>query len=210
MPNIIFQLVGGLGKVMGAMSIPFPEADPMTDGVILPGSALGEVLWLRPRLLWSLGRNGESVWVTRSDSLNLTEISLSGDTLHQVVSTHRFGRFTSAQRHAIRRANQELGRTASFVPLLVQGVHALEDGKVLAQIGDDMNVPGQTVDVFGPEGVWLGTLSPEIPINHRSELASRGDTLLYVGVGAFDTPVVVKAVLEQQARPEGRCRNTPT
>lgn len=200
-PEIVFNLVSPSGEVISATSARAPASDPLTGGVIPPRSAVREVVWLLPALRWTLARDGRSVWLSRSDSLHLIQLSLSGDTLQDAVATHRTGRFTSAQRESIRRANRELGRRGEFTPHLVQGLHALDDGRVLAQIGDDMESPGHVLDVFDQEGRWLGAVIPEVPVNHRSELGSRGDTLVYVGVGEYDVPVIVKAVLDEAEAP---------
>lgn len=194
-PRLRFLEVDTLGAVRDSLSISLPPVD-MLSGIIRPGSSLGEVSGLRPLLRWTYARDGRSIWTTRSDSLTLIQLSPGGDTLRVVRHHHRSARFTPDQREAIAKANHELGREGHFVPVLVQALYTLEDGRVLAQIGSSTKDPGHEFDVFGADGRLLGTLTTPLSIDHRSEIASRGDTLLVTVLGAYDVPIVVKAVLE--------------
>jgi hypothetical protein len=137
----------------------------------------------------------ESVWLARSDSLTLVEVNLAGDTIRRIQTDHRGAEFTAAQLEAVRRANRELGYDGGFVPIIVQALHALNDGRVLVQIGGDMATPGRELDMFSAEGRFLGTVHTPFPLHHRSVLGSRGDTLYVHALGAFEIPLVVKAVI---------------
>ena len=190
--------VDSLGNVRDSLQIDLPQfRDPLRGGVILPGSALQEVVGLFPHLRWGLAPNGASIWLSRSDSLALLQIDLSGDTLSRVRFSGRVASFTNEQRVAIGRANRELGRDAEFVPILVQAVHVLNDGRVLVQIGNTMETPGREFELFDRSGSWLGTVQSPFAVQPESVLASRGDTLLVSAVGELDVPLLIKAVLEQ-------------
>ena len=184
------------GVILDSLRIKQPSMDSLGNGPIRPGSAIRDVVWLRPHLLWSLARDGQSLWLTRSDSLRLFQLSLAGDTIRVVRATHRVAEFTRAQREAIRRANQEMGRAGTFTPILVQAIHALEDGRVIVQIGNTMSEPGREFELFDRRGNWLGTVHAPFRVSHRSELASRGDTLLVAALGELDVPLLMKAVLK--------------
>lgn len=114
-------------------------------------------------------------------------------------AAHRTAELTAEQRTAIRRATRELGRRAAVAPQLIQAVHALSGGRVILHIGNERSSPGRELDLFGADGEWLGTLEPRLPVNHRSELDSRGDTILFMAVGRLDAPVLTKAVIERDS-----------
>ena len=197
-PTVRFVRVDTTGVVRDTFPVEVPQLDMLGGGPIRPGSPLTEVVWLRPILWWTFARDGRSVWMSRSDSLVLVQVTLRGDTLRRVVTGHRRGEFTKAQRDAIRRANHELGREGAFAPLLVQAIHGLDDGRLLIQIGSDMREPGREFDLFSAEGSLIGSVSAPFRIHHRSELSSRGDTLLLVAVGEYDVPLLIKAILERR------------
>lgn len=198
-PNVRILLMDSTGVIEDSVRFRLPDADDLGGGIIRPGSALLEVLGLRPHLHWSLARDGKSIWLVRSDSLSLVQLSATGDTLRHVYLSHRTGTFTREQRESIRRANRELDRDGDFVPMLVQAVHALNDGRVLVQIGNTSE-PGREFELFDSTGRWLGTVHAPFAVHHRSELASRGDTLLVSAVGELDVPLLIKAVLKPSNR----------
>jgi hypothetical protein len=189
-----------LGKVKKVLGLALPDRDRLS-GPVPSGSAVQAVVGLLPSLRWTLSSSGPSVWLARSDSLNLLRLGLDGDTLSHVRSTHRRAAFTSGQLEAIRLANRELGRVVDFVPVLVQALHAMADGRVLAQIGTDVLEPGRELDMFAPSGVLLGTIRAPFAIHHRSELGSSGDTLFVHAVGEYDVPLLIKAVIEPISAP---------
>lgn len=189
-----------LGNVRRVLSLALPDRDRLS-GPVRAGSAVQAVVGLLPSLRWTLSRSGPSVWLARSDSLNLIRLALNGDTVSQIRSAHRRAGFTRDQREAIRLANRQLGRVVDFVPILVQALHAMADGRVLAQIGTDAREPGRELDMFAPSGALLGTIRAPFAIHHRSELDSRGDTLFVHAVGDYDVPLLIKAVIEPVAAP---------
>jgi len=192
--------VDSVGNVRDSLSIELPQfRDPLRGGVILPGSPLSAVAGLFPHLSWGMAPDGASIWLSRSDSIALLQIGLTGDTLSRVRFRGRVATFTNEQRTAIGRANRELGRAAEFVPVLVQAVHILSDGRVLVQISNTVETPGREFELFDRSGSWLGTVRSPFAVQPESVLASRGDTLLVSAVGELDVPLLIKAVL----RPSG-------
>lgn len=194
-PDLRFMRVDTTGQVRDSFAIRLPELDLLT-GIIRPGSAVQQVTGLRPFLRWTLTRDGRAIWVSRSDSLVLIQLGATGDTLKAVRHTHRVARFTAEQELAIKRANRELGREGRFASVLVQALHALSDGRLLAQITPREAGSHSEMDLFGADGSYLGVVRSPLDIDHRSELASRGDTLFLPVLGDFDIPMVVKAVIE--------------
>jgi len=180
---------------------PRVELDGRELALPMPGSELGEafsaVNGLRPTIRWSFTKDGKSVWVVRSDSMVLVHLAMTGDTLAQVRLHHRSAAFNSAQGQAVDRINRLLGYDAGYAPILVQAIHVLDDGRVLLQIGSSWTESGQEFDVLDPRGRLLGTVKAPFKVHHRSEMASRGDTLLVPAVGEYDVPLLVKALLKR-------------
>lgn len=186
--------VDSLGNIQSEVYLSQPDRPQL--GIIRQDSAIRDVIHLLPALRWTFSGSGRSVWLARSDSLRLLEVNLEGDTLRVVRAEHRSAEFSKEQIVAVRRANRQLGRDGGFKPPLVQALHALRDGRVLVQIGGDGTESGQEFDMFSAEGHLLGTIHAPFRIHHRSVLDSRGDTLFVHTLGAFDTPVIVKAVIQ--------------
>ncbi len=189
----VFQ-VDATGEIQGATEVEWPPFDARGGGPLIPGSARSAVAALQPVLRWTYARDGESVWLARSDSLNLVRISLAGDTLAAAAHSHRLAEFTDEELEAIDRANHEAGREVDYAPILIRSLHALDDGRVLVLLRSDADDRSE-LDVFSPRGAFLGTLHTPFVVHPRSEFASRGDTLLLPVVGDLDVPEIVKAVL---------------
>jgi hypothetical protein len=197
-----------LGAVQDSLVFVRSHSARLPVGFVMPGSELSRsltaVAGLQARSYWAYSRDAQSIWLARSDSLSLFQVSLSGDTIRRVRTTHRRAEFTPAQRDAIRRANRLLGEDGDFSPILVQRLHVLEDGRVLVQLGNDWSTPGREFELFDSTGTWLGSVMAPFAVHHRSELASRGDTLLVSAVGQLDVPLLIKAVLKPAGEDEMR------
>jgi hypothetical protein len=156
-----------------------------------------------------MSTDGPSIWVARVDSLDFTELSVHGDTLRRVEARHRSGEFTAQQRDDIRRVQHTMREPGRFSPLLIQTIHGLDGGRLLVQVGDEWSDPSRVLDLYGADGILKGVVHASIPINNRPELSSRGDTILFVGVGEYDIPVLVKAVLTERGQRLQGGRDTP-
>jgi hypothetical protein len=104
---------------------------------------------------------------------------------------------TAQQLEDIRAARHEMRNPGNFAAVLIQSIHGIDGGRVLVQVGRDPDEPSSEFDLYSPEGVLEGVVHSPIPVHHRSELSSRGDTILFIGVGEYDVPLLVKAVLER-------------
>lgn len=186
-----------LGHELSRLPIRMPPRDELTGLPLRPGSPLLRAVWYRPRLVWSPGSHGDQVWTGRSDSLVFVQRSIRGDTILVIEGTHRAGRFTPDERRLLRQASGELGREADFSPILVHALYVMDDGHLLVQVAGQLNSPTGLLDVYDPEGVFLGTVEAPFPIHHRSQLSLRGDTIVAVTLGELDVPYVVKAVIRR-------------
>lgn len=149
-----------------------------------------------PRLVWSLAPDG-TIWFGRTDSLRLIHLSPEGDTLRIVEANHREGVFTESEETLLEKARHDLDVAVDFIPAVLQSIHVLEDGHVLAQIADEMNEPGRVFDVFDPDGRFLGSMTWPFAPHPKAEHTTRGDTIVSLTLGEFDVPYLVWGVLER-------------
>jgi hypothetical protein len=152
-----------------------------------------------PRLVWTLGPDG-TLWQGRTDSLRLTQRTLEGNTLRIVETQHRESSFSAAEQELVDRALRETDGDAVLAPAVLQEIYVLPDGHVLAQIPDEMNVPGEVMDVFDPQGRFLGSMRWPFAPHPRSLPAFKGDTVIAVTLGELDVPYVVRATLKRPRR----------
>ena len=197
-PTIKFFRTDTLATPIDSFSLKVPEIG--TGGILRPGTVEARVAWLRPFLRWTIPTGGASIWLARTDTLGLTQVSVHGDTLRRVEARHRTPSFTKEQRKDIRLAEHRMRNPGNFAPVLVQAVHGIDGGRLLVQIGRDPTASSSEFDLYGANGVLQGVVHSTIPMHNQSELSSRGDTILFMGVGEYDVPILVKAVLERRRR----------
>ncbi len=197
--------VDTLGQIVDSLSIPNPDLPPSVMGIVLrPGSPTREAVGrFLPLLIWTLAPDG-TVWTAISDDLRLVQLNLKGDTLRIVETDHRHPTFTPLEQDLVDRARRELGRDASFVRQVIQAIHVLDDGHVLVQIAAEMDAAGDTLDVFDPEGRFLGSMGTGFALHPRAVPALVGDTLVGVTLGEFDVAYVVRATIRRGKEPNGR------
>lgn len=175
-----------------------PSGEPLLSFMTSDTTSLALRRFL-PQLKWVVAHDG-SVWHARSDSLRLIHRSPDGDTLKVVQATHRRAAFSDAEGRMVEHARTDLDRKMEFAPQLIQAIYPLDDGHVMVQIPDEMNQPGTEMDVFDPEGIFLGSVRWPFPPHPRSLSALRGDTIYAVTIDSLDVPYVVRAII---SRPEG-------
>lgn len=144
----------------------------------------------RPRLRWTLSPDG-TIWMATSDSLRLIHRSLEGDTLRVVETGHRPPTFSPTEQRAVERVSRTF-EDVELAPTVIQSLHASDDGLLYVQISGELGQPGHEVDVFGAQGEYLGTFELELTIQPLSQSHFVGGYFSYVGVGAYDIPVVVR------------------
>lgn len=141
----------------------------------------------------------DHAWIADSRALVLTKVSLEGDTLAVIRTTHRDNLTLSREgekiiREALDRTGQDEAESA-YGREVVQAIHELDDGHVLVLIESEVGAPGHQIDVFDPEGRFLGTLDPGLNIDPRSSLVSRGDTIYAVGLDEFGVRSLARMTL---------------
>jgi len=151
------------------------------------------------RLRWSSGLKGHT-WIAHKGELRLTKVELrSGDTLRIVETTHRPKEdLSQREMERLDRLLQRGGSSAGAFPLvnpIVDAVHETEDGHVLVQIVETVGEPSTILDVFSPDGVFMGALG--VPFNlpsHGQGLTTiSGNLILTVTQDRLGVPSVIVA-----------------
>lgn len=175
--------------------MPFPDR----PRVFLPhGFDRNLVLYLNSQV-WTVAPD-MTVWVAHTGQLRLVHLDLNGDTLAVVETRHRDSSLDSENRNRVIREFAKLGVDESeYEPVrpVVQAIHVLDGGTVLVQIVEEVGQPSSLFDVFDPEGRYLGELRLGFRMTQLGLPATRGDTIVAVGIGAMDVPFVVRVVLER-------------
>ncbi len=197
--RIHFVRIDSLGEIKDSLPpVATHEIPTWMGGLpIRPGSAMAEAVGpFLPRVDWAFGNSG-TIWHAPSDELRLVHRALSGDTIRIVETVHRPGSFTRAEAELIDGAEAEVARSIPFVPQVIEGLHVMQDGYVLAQIAGELNAPGSTFDVFDPEGRYLGPLDSRLAVHPYSVAAIVGDTLLAITLGELDVPFLVRLTIHR-------------
>lgn len=131
--------------------------------------------------------------------------SVEGRALRIVETTHRPQRLSPAERGRMARELEGRGLTVhdpeALAFPLVQAIHVLPDGHVWVQIrGEALDNASRTLDVFDPEGRFLGTVEAPFRLARLGIPAARGDTLAALVLEELDIPFVVRATIERPTR----------
>lgn len=180
----------------------YPELPAALTGV--PSAMLGEEMRqaarsFLPRLVWALAADG-SFWTAASGEYRLIHRTPEGDTIRVVEATHRSPEFTDTESELISRACRGFRGDVSpsdFKKTIVHAIHPMDDGHLLVQIAGEMKAQTSILDVFDPEGRFLGEIDIGYPMQTNAMHAIRGDTLLAVTLGDLDVPYIVKTVLHR-------------
>lgn len=155
----------------------------------------------RPGLKHTLTSDGR-LWFTDSDHYRPILRTLAGDTVRIVETSHRGGALGRTDEQLIERELRKVGAATSgyrFGRQVVQGLHTLDDGHLLVLIepgpGDDARV----IDIFDPQGRFLGTAVLAFTVDRRVAPAFRGDTMIAVTRDELGVQYIVRAVLERGA-----------
>jgi hypothetical protein len=151
-----------------------------------------------PKLIYAVTPTG--IWFAHSDRLRLVHRTFDGDTLHVAEPSHRDDlRVPDDVARALQQELREKGvrRDEVFARPVVQSLHVLDDGHVLAQIEETLGANGATLDVFSPDGRFLGSLDLGFPLDAASPMVSRGDTLFAVGLDEIDAKFLRRMVLRR-------------
>jgi hypothetical protein len=174
-------------------------SNPRRPGFVpLPPNVDRTLLEHLPSLRWAIAPDG-TVWSAESGDLRLIQTTLRGDTLRVVETRHRSTNVSRTVRRQIEAELDRVGISRSDYTLarpIVQALHVMSDGHILVQIGEGAgHYSGRILDVFDPEGRFLGTMDLGFNLTAVGFPALRGDTLVGVTLGEFDVPYVVRATI---------------
>ena len=161
--------------------------------------ALDAARHFQPHWLYGLAPDG-TLWIMQSNRLRLTNITLEGDTLRSIESSHRQPRRGEAELSRIRDELRAAGIDVSAYelgPQIAQSVNVLADRHIAVQIESRAGEPGRLFDIFEPDGRYVGELDLGFAANPDIPWFSRGDTVVVVERGEADVNFIVKLVLRR-------------
>ncbi len=182
-----------------AAALPWPDRGPVPEGVVfvtLPQEAKTALGSFLPRQLWALGPDG-SIWEAESDELRLVQRSPAGDTLRIIETSHRARAFTPEEQAVVDAARRDLDSAIDLKPRILTALFVLPDGHVLAHLNGELSTPSDSVDVFDPEGRWLGSMAMPGALDLGGLAAARGDAIAGAARGKLDTSVVIRATIRR-------------
>jgi hypothetical protein len=173
------------------------QEGPQVARAVAPGRQIAG--HYRPKLIYAV--TPMHLWHADSRELLLVQRTHAGDTTLIVETKHRDDlRLSSADERAILEDLRRLGldpREAPYSRQVIQSMHVLEDGHLLVQIEERFAENGSALDVFDPEGHFLGTLDLGFALDPQSVLAMRGDTLYAVGLDEMDAKFIAKLIIHR-------------
>jgi hypothetical protein len=189
-PFLRVDTTGAIADSLAAVAVPTRRlgTPPM------PSDFDTSVLAYLPNVLWALAPDG-TLWLAESGSLRLIQRTMSGDTLRIVETSHRNAELSGSTRRMVDRELSKLGSNLEYdlVRPVVESLDVLSDGHVLVRIVEEVGVDSDLVDVFDPEGRYLGPLRLGFQLSRRNMSAFAGDTIIAVAIGEYDVPYVVRA-----------------
>lgn len=160
------------------------------------GPALKSLRPFRPRLVHAVAHDGQ-IWFANSGEYRLFQRTLSGDTVRVISTRHRELSLLPEEERQIDEALAKGRISRSDLDLtlgrqIIQAIYVLDDGHLLVLIEDETGKDGRVLDIFDPEGRFLGSLRSEYPIHSDAISALRGDTLIVVSQDELDVQHVVR------------------
>lgn len=199
----LYLRVDTLGRLVDtAAAIPTPGLPPALRNIrAMPTWESFRLVTARhiPRLRWTLARDG-TTWSAVSGQLRLARTTRSGDTVRIVETSHRPAEFDAEDRAIIAAGLAEAGLSRADIELVrpvVGAIHAMDDGHILVEIIERVGEEPGTIDVFDPEGFFLGTVDLGFRLHSRNIPAIVGDTIIAVTPGDLDLPYLVRATIER-------------
>ncbi len=163
------------------------------------GNRMSASVPFSPRLVWRRDHGGD-VWVGTSDRYSIARMSFEGDTLRVVERDFEPVPVTAAER------DTALGRLKWFTdqggkvdasripgekPAFV-GVYPDEAGYLWVFPSSPQAAEGTTLDVFDPEGRYLGQVRSAAELSAFLPFLVRGDRLYVVETDELEVPYVVR------------------
>lgn len=139
-----------------------------------------------------------SLWYGLTSSFSVERISADGDVIDAVRVPEAEFEFSAAERREVEDGLAAQGLRwdeASPVRRQIAKVIPHPGGLLMFQRYDEFGEVSRRVDVVKPKEGLIGSFELDYPIHWRSRPVMRADTLFYVGVGEYDVPHVVKAIV---------------
>ncbi|MCY4398794.1 MAG: 6-bladed beta-propeller [Gemmatimonadetes bacterium] len=201
---VLYLRVDSVGQIIDTVAVA-PKSPPLPTGFqavfIRPSqeSLQFVVNHYIPRLRWSLAPDG-TIWSASTGRLRLVQTTPRGDTIRIVETSHRTPTFDRADRKAIADGLAEggiSGQDAGLVRPVVNEIYVTDGGHILVGIVEKVGDAPSLLDVFSPEGYFLGSVDLGFGIPRRNLPALVGDTIIAVTPGIFDVPYLVRATIKR-------------
>ena len=200
---VLYLRVDSVGQIIDTVAVvPRPPLAPGFQNVMLRPSQESLRFLVNhyiPRLRWSLAPDG-TIWSALTGRLRLVQTTPGGDTIRVVETSHRTPTFDRADRKAIADGLAEGGisrQDAGLVRPVVNEIYVTDDGHVLVGIIEKVGDDPSLLDVFSPEGYFLGSVDLGFGLPRRNLPALVGDTIIAVTPGVFDVPFLVRATIRR-------------
>lgn len=177
----------------------FPGAPIRGFGRNAPESVLALARYV-PQLIFTVAPDG-TLWLAYSNRYQLIQRTLVGDTIQVIDASHRpVPPLSPADERILReglllvdveRAEFAYGRQ------LLRFIHVLADGHVMIGLEDDPGRGVSTIDILTSHGDYEGSLLLPVPLDAQSQIASRGDTIVFVTRDALEVASVVHASIRK-------------
>jgi sugar lactone lactonase YvrE len=183
-----------------AWIVEMPRRGSVGTQPVPPRSAFAQVVrHYLESLVWTLGAKG-SLWVAPTGGAQLINLTPEGDTLRVVHVSHRPRALTDDDVNLVDEAVRETGISRSalnIVPDAIQFMRVTGDGHLLVFVKQDAAGAASTVEVYDPEGRYLGVIDLGFEVPELGVACVRGDTLVAPMIGPLETTFVIQAVFER-------------
>jgi hypothetical protein len=142
-------------------------------------------------------------WVGVADEYRLWQTTYGGDTLRIVTRSYTPRELSAEQRDSAERHAADLRRRLVGGSLeletrmqpLFRGIVVDDRNYVWVIMVEPADVEGTTLDVFDPDGRYLGAVTASPAIAQRAPVLIRGSVAYWVTKDSLDVPLVVRATI---------------
>ncbi|MFQ5705644.1 MAG: 6-bladed beta-propeller, partial [Gemmatimonadales bacterium] len=158
-----------------------------------------------PKLTWLVGPSG-ALWSGVADRYRIYRSTLEGDTLRAIEREYDPVEVSSGEREAaearvrdfVKSKEIDLSRIPRYKPAF-QRFTVDEAGVLWVRVSDSAERAGSGLDVFDPDGRYLGQVRTRSRISQWPLFRVRGGNVYFVTTDEFDVPFVVRARIEGRA-----------
>lgn len=153
-----------------------------------------------PDIIFRMG--GDSIWFAHSNGRQIHLRTLAGDTIRHYEVTRTPPPLSRAERSLIAERLGPVERRTNewaYGRQVIRALVPVGDQNLLALIEEEPGKPSSLFEVYGASGRPIGTLRLNVPIDWRSEIAVRGNTLVAVTLDELDVKYVFHATVPDLA-----------